>query len=147
MAKITINPISNNYSINVPNSSYCTVALPITACWGPAFQDPTVLGTDTKTELEDTVWTRFSSNQTGLQSFVSTFRGPSANYRRTKDYSYHQALHLSLMDMMYLFVDFVLVQMLQVSLMKQTYIPFLNLLLLIGLLIMLTTLRRVERIM
>ena len=94
MAKITINPISNNYSINVPNSSYCTVALPITACWGPAFQDPTVLGTDTKTELEDTVWTRFSSNQTGLQSFVSTFRGPSANYRRTKDYSYHQALTL-----------------------------------------------------
>lgn len=95
MAKITINPISNNYSINVPNSSYCTVALPITACWGPAFVDPTTIESgDVKTELEDTVWTRFSSNQSGLQSFVSTFRGPSANYRRAKDYSYQQALTL-----------------------------------------------------
>ena len=94
MAKITINPISNNYSINVTNSNYCTVALPITACWGPAFEDPTATGKTLDVALEDTVWTRFNSTQTGLQSFVSTFRGPAANYRRAKDYSYQVALTL-----------------------------------------------------
>jgi len=94
MAKITINPISNNYSINVTNSSYCTVALPITACWGPAFEDPTTTNTPEDIALENTVWTRFNSTQTGLQSFVSTYRGPSSNYRRAKDYSYYVALSL-----------------------------------------------------
>jgi hypothetical protein len=100
MAKITVNPISNNYSINVTNSSYCTVALPITACWGPAFEDPSNIPGDytdeekLKLELEDTVWTRFNSTQTGLQSFVATFRGPASNYRRAKDYSYQVALSL-----------------------------------------------------
>ena len=94
MAKITINPISNNYSINVVNSNYATVALPITASWGPAFEDPNTTGKDLKLALEDTVWTRFNATQTGLQSFVSTFRGPAANYRRVKDYSYYIALSL-----------------------------------------------------
>ena len=94
MAKITVNPISNNYSINVTNSSYCTVAMPITACWGPAYEDPDTTGKDPKVALEDTVWTRFNSTQAGLQSFVATFRGPASNYRRAKDYSYQTALSL-----------------------------------------------------
>lgn len=94
MAKITVNPISNNYSINVPNANYCTVALPITACWGPAFEDPATTGKTLDIALEDTVWTRFNANQAGLQSFVSTFRGPASNYRRAKDYSYQMALSL-----------------------------------------------------
>lgn len=94
MAKITVNPISNNYSINVPNANYCTVALPITACWGPAFEDPATTGKTLDIALEDTVWTRFNANQAGLQSFVSTFRGPASNYRRAKDYSYQTALSL-----------------------------------------------------
>lgn len=94
MAKITINPISNNYSINVVNSNYCTVALPITACWGPAFEDPTTAGKTLDVELEDTVWTRFNATQTGLQNFVAAYRGPSVNYRRAKDYSYYTALSL-----------------------------------------------------
>lgn len=94
MAKITVNPISNNYSINVPNANYCTVALPITACWGPAFEDPYTTGKSLDIALEDTVWTRFNANQAGLQSFVSTFRGPASNYRRAKDYSYQMALSL-----------------------------------------------------
>ena len=93
MAKITVNPISNNYSINVANANYCTVALPITASWGPAFENPSS-PSDLTTELEDTVWRRFNATQAGLQSFVSTFRGPSANYRRAKDYSYQIALSL-----------------------------------------------------
>ena len=94
MAKITVNPISNNYSINVTNANYCTVALPITACWGPAFEDPTATGKTLDVALEDTVWTRFNATQTGLQNFVATFRGPAANYRRAKDYSYQIALSL-----------------------------------------------------
>lgn len=94
MAKITVNPISNNYSINVTNANYCTVALPITACWGPAFEDPDTTGKSLDTALEDTVWTRFNATQTGLQNFVATFRGPAANYRRAKDYSYQIALSL-----------------------------------------------------
>ena len=69
MAKITVNPISNNYSINVVNSNYCTVALPITACWGPAFEDPEATGKTPEIALEDTVWTRFNATQTGLQNF------------------------------------------------------------------------------
>lgn len=93
MAKITINPISNNYSINVTNANYCTVAMPLTSCWGPAFEDPTA-SKPLDVALENTVWTRFNSTQTGLQEFVSTFRGPSANYRRAKDYSYQIALTL-----------------------------------------------------
>lgn len=94
MAKITVNPISNNYSINVANANYCTVALPITACWGPAFEDPDATAKPLDVALEDTVWTRFNATQTGLQSFVATFRGPSSNYRRAKDYSYQIALSL-----------------------------------------------------
>ena len=96
MAQIVINPISNNYSINVGNTSYCTVALPITACWGPAFEDvdTTESKKDLNDELEETVWSRFPSTQSGFESFVATYRGPASNYRRAKDYSYQEALTL-----------------------------------------------------
>ena len=94
MAQIVINPISNNYSINVGNASYCTVALPMTACWGPAFEDYHTTGKTIEDELEETVWSRFPATQSGFESFVATYRGPAANYRRAKDYSYQEALTL-----------------------------------------------------
>lgn len=92
MANIKVNEISKSYTYSVPNADYCTVALPITACWGPAFEDPTSLGQSVEDVLENTGWTRFPATQAGLEAFVSTYRGPSSNYRITKDYSYQQAM-------------------------------------------------------
>lgn len=94
MAQITINEISQNYTYNIGTSSYCTVALPITASWGPAYIDYESAGLDKETVLENTVWQRFPATQEGLESFVSTYRGPAANYRIAKDYSYHMAMTL-----------------------------------------------------
>ena len=94
MAQITINEISQNYTYNIGNSSFCTVALPITACWGPAFEDPTSKGIDLTTALENTTWQKFTATQQGLESFVATFRGPAANYRISKDFSYQEAMTL-----------------------------------------------------
>ncbi len=94
MANIKVNEITKNYTYDMRDVNYCTVAMPITACWGPAFEDPDSLGTDVATELENTGWIRFPSTQIGLETFVSTFRGPSSNYRITKDYSYQMAMTL-----------------------------------------------------
>lgn len=104
MAEIIINEVSQNYSYNIGTNSYATVALPITACWGPGYVDPTTLvGADGSAEdataakeyvLESTTWTKFPATQDGLESFVSTFRGPASNYRVTKDYSYQMAMTL-----------------------------------------------------
>lgn len=94
MAQININEISQNYTYSIGTSSFCTVALPITACWGPAFEDPNTTGLDLDTALENTSWQRFSANQSGLEAFVSAFRGPAANYRTAKDYSYQMAMTL-----------------------------------------------------
>ena len=94
MANITINEISQNYTYNIGTSSFCTVALPITASWGPGFVDPNAAGLDLETVLENVVWQRFPATQAGLESFVSTFRGPAANYRIAKDYSYQMAMTL-----------------------------------------------------
>lgn len=94
MAQITINEISQNYTYNIGASSYCTVALPITASWGPGYVDPESVGLDQETVLENTVWQKFPATQAGLESFVSTYRGPAANYRIAKDYSYHMAMTL-----------------------------------------------------
>ena len=91
MAQITINEISQNYTFNTGSSNFATVALPITACWGPAFSDPKTLGASLNDVLENTTWQRFSSNREGFDLFASTFRGPSANYRAAKDYSFHMA--------------------------------------------------------
>ena len=46
MSQITINEISQNYSYAAGNASFCSVALPITACWGPGYEDPAALGID-----------------------------------------------------------------------------------------------------
>lgn len=94
MAQITINEISQNYTYNIGTSSYCTVALPITASWGPGYFDPDAQGKDVETVLENTVWERFEANQEGLEAFVSTYRGPAANYRLAKDFSYQMAMTL-----------------------------------------------------
>lgn len=94
MAEIIINEISQNYSYVIGNNSFCTVALPITSSWGPGFFDPDILGKSKDIVLEDTVWQRFEANQSGLESFVTTYRGPVSNYRLAKDYSYQMAMTL-----------------------------------------------------
>lgn len=101
---ITVNVISENNAFNVENANYATVALPITACWGPGFVLPTSAvdsssgesgeDTDLDTALENTAWSLFNATPEGLESFIATYRGPSSNYRSTKDYSYFMALSL-----------------------------------------------------
>lgn len=103
---INVNVISENNAFNVENANYATVALPITACWGPAFTLPTAeLDTSTLEAIkksaeavanafENTAWSLFPAGSAGLESFIATYRGPSANYRSTKDYSYFMALSL-----------------------------------------------------
>ena len=94
MANITINEISQNYTYNIGNNTFATVAMPITACWGPAFTEPEASGMSLEDMLETTTWQRFPASQAGLESFVSTYRGPSTNYRSAKDYSYQMAMTL-----------------------------------------------------
>lgn len=111
MADILINEISQNYSYVIGDNSYCCVALPITASWGPAYlgsklkvnEDTGKIGPDTddansdnyaEQAIEDVVWTRFKANSQGLESFVSTYRGAAANYRLANDYSYQMAVSL-----------------------------------------------------
>lgn len=98
---IQVNVISENNAFTVENANYCTVALPITACWGPGFSLPTAnpANSDDTTDpveaaLENTAWSLFSAGPEGLESFIATYRGPSSNYRATKDYSYFMALSL-----------------------------------------------------
>lgn len=101
MPNITINEISQNYSYNVGTSTYATVAIPITASWGPALmQDELfnsgIAGSDTsKTIMEkfDNVqWYQFPSTQEGMQAFISAYRGPASNYKSAKDYSFQMAM-------------------------------------------------------
>lgn len=105
MAQININEISQNYSYNVATSSYATVALPITACWGPGYFDPDTYFPDEHTQeenhnqkvsrmLEQTHWLRFPSSQEGLEKFIATYRGPSTPHRLANDYSYQMAMTL-----------------------------------------------------
>lgn len=94
MANIVINEISANYTYNIGTNTFATVAIPLTASWGPAFEDPESLGVDLNTELESLTWRRFPSTQEGLESFVATYRGPASNYRLAKDYSYQMAMTL-----------------------------------------------------
>lgn len=98
---IQVNVISENNAFNVENANYCTVALPITACWGPGFTLPTADPSDSddmpdpvEMALENTAWSLFPAGPDGLESFIATYRGPSSNYRSTKDYSYYMALSL-----------------------------------------------------
>ena len=102
MAQIVINEISQNYTYNIGTNSFATVAMPITAMWGPAYTDPGSIedeevengGSKYDIMLERTSWLHFPATQNGLESFVSTFRGPSSNYRLAKDYSYQMAMTL-----------------------------------------------------
>ena len=94
MAQIVINEISQNYTYNIGTDSFAAVALPITASWGPAFMDPDSTGSSLDQMLEATAWTQFPATQSGLEAFVSTYRGPAANYRIAKDYSYQIAMTL-----------------------------------------------------
>lgn len=108
MATITINEISRNYSYAIGTSTFATVALPITASWGPGYSDPDAimnecreLDTSKNWDVENhsdmldrTAWQRFPANQAGLESFIATYRGPIANYRLANDYSYQMAVTL-----------------------------------------------------
>ena len=81
MAKITINEFSDNYTFNVGNNAFATVALPITACWGPAVQLPSTVGlTDDATGFEKSAslnkWQQFPATPQGLEAFISAYRGP-----------------------------------------------------------------------
>lgn len=93
---INVNVISENTTFNVANANYAVVALPITACWGPCFTLPESNSGVIAIEdaLENTAWSLFNASPEGLESFIATYRGPSANYRTTKDYSYYMALSL-----------------------------------------------------
>lgn len=94
MAQITINEISRNYSYSSSNSQFCSVAMPMTASWGPAYEDPDSAGMTLDMMLEKTVYTHFPSTQEGLEAFMATYRGPAANYRSAQDFSYQIAVTL-----------------------------------------------------
>lgn len=94
MAQITINEISRNYTYSSGTSTFCSVALPITSSWGPAFEDPESAGVTLDEMLERTVFQHFPSTQEGLEAFTATYRGPAANYRSARDYSYQLAVTL-----------------------------------------------------
>lgn len=96
MAEIIINEISRNYTYNIGTNSFAKVALPITGCWGPCYVDPKSLSDEFEREdvLDKTSWITFPATQAGLESFVATFRGPTANYRLTQDFSYQMAMTL-----------------------------------------------------
>ena len=95
MAQIVINEISQNYTYAIGANAYASIAMPITACWGPCYQDPSAVGKETVEEvLEEINWAHFPATQEGLESFVSTYRGPASNYRLAKDYSYQMAMTL-----------------------------------------------------
>lgn len=94
MANITINEVSRNYTYSTGASNFCSVALPMTASWGPAFEDPDSLGTSLDQVLESTAFSHFPATTSGIEAFVTTYRGPAANYRAANDFSYHIALTL-----------------------------------------------------
>lgn len=95
MAQIVINEHSQNYTYNVGSNSFATVALPITACWGPGFIDTSDVSNLTDEDLLDGLrWEKFPATQEGLEKFVATYRGPMSSYRVAKDYSYQMAMTL-----------------------------------------------------
>ena len=94
MAQININEISQSYSYNIGTNAYCTVAMPITSCWGPGYFDKEKQGLTEDDILENIRWEHFAATQEGLESFVSTYRGPASNYRSAKDFSYQMAMTL-----------------------------------------------------
>ena len=68
MANIIVNEISQNYTYNIGNSAFATVALPITASWGPAYGKPgEAFSTTEVDQLESIRWEHFPSTQAGLR--------------------------------------------------------------------------------
>lgn len=92
MPHITINEISQNYTYNIGANSFAEVAFPISASWGPAFENP--IFSSLSSVLENSKFLRFPATQAGLEAYVATFRGPVANYRQVKDYSYFYGMTL-----------------------------------------------------
>lgn len=94
MANIIINEVSQNYTYNIGANSFAAVALPITSCWGPGYVFPYDKTNNQDDLLENVTWQKFPATQAGLESFVSTFRGPVSHYRAVDDYSYQAAMTL-----------------------------------------------------
>lgn len=96
MAQIVVNEISDNYTFNIGTASYAAVAFPITSSWGPGYFDADTFGANVTRQdmLEATQWKRFPATKEGLESFVSTYRGPASCYRMANDYSYQMAITL-----------------------------------------------------
>ena len=101
MPNITINEISQNYAYNVGTNTYATIAIPITASWGPSlkqtdFESAALTTSATSKQImelfEDVEWKHFPSSQEGMQAFIATYRGPASNYKSAKDYSYQMAM-------------------------------------------------------
>lgn len=85
MPRITITEHSDTYSFQVRNNSYACIALPITACWGPAYI------ADSEDSNPD--WVKFSAGYKGTEAFMNTFKGPNT-YLGSREKSYDYALKL-----------------------------------------------------
>lgn len=92
MANITINEVSQNYTYNIGNNSYATVATPIAACWGPGYFYSGESAESLEDVLEKVAWRRYPATQAGMEAFVADYRGPEAYYKAAKDFSYYQCL-------------------------------------------------------
>lgn len=85
MPRINIHEHSDTYSYQTRPDVFGTVALPITAIWGPTY-DPT-------DEDANPDWVRFEGGYKGTQKFVQTFRGANTALG-VRDKSYEYALKL-----------------------------------------------------
>ena len=85
MPRINITEHSDTYSFQVRNNNYATVALPITAIWGPAY-----VADD---EENNPDWLHFSAGYRGTTDFMDTFKGPNT-YLGQREKSYDYALKL-----------------------------------------------------
>ena len=85
MPRITITEHSDTYSFQVRSNQYATVALPITAIWGPAY----VAG-DVDSNPD---WIHFEAGYKGTTAFTDTFKGPNT-YLGQREKSYDYALKL-----------------------------------------------------
>ena len=85
MPRINITEHSDTYSFQVRNNNYATVALPITAIWGPAY-----IADDIDANPD---WLYFEAGYAGTTNFVNTFKGPNP-YLGQREKSYEYALKL-----------------------------------------------------
>jgi len=84
MPAINIYEHSDTYLAQARSQSYATVALPITACWGPCYQEDEDL---------NPMWIRFTAGSRGVTDFMYTFRGHNSSLAG-HDMSYDYALKL-----------------------------------------------------